>query len=56
MGWYSKFIAAALSAVATGLETGVYHTQPWEPIVTTIIGAVVVYLVRNQAAPPPPPK
>jgi hypothetical protein len=48
---YSKFLAAALSALGTGLEVSVYHTQSWVPIVTTAIGAVVVYLVRNETKP-----
>lgn len=43
---YSKAIVGVLTAIGVGLETA-YPGDKWTSLVTTIIGAFVVYLVPN---------
>lgn len=56
---YLKFIVALLAAVLTSLAA-YYGNTAWYPVVTSAVGAVLVYLVPNVAAParqlpvPPP--
>ena len=43
---YSKAIVGLLTALGVGLETA-YPGDKWTSLVTTMIGAFVVYLVPN---------
>ena len=50
-GQSSKFLIAIATAVSTWLTTS-YGTAKWEPIVVTVIGALMVYLVPNSPKAP----
>jgi hypothetical protein len=53
LGGYSKFIVAALGAVTTALTT-FYGTAHWVTVVSTVLSALVVYLVPNVSVSKPP--
>jgi len=52
-GQASKFLIAVATAASTWLTTS-YGTAKWEPIVVTVIGAILVFLVPNSPKAPPP--
>lgn len=52
-GQASKFLVALGSAAMTAL-TSFYGTATWEPMVSGLIGALLVYLVPNQQPPSKP--
>ena len=45
-GQASKFLVAVMGAIVTGLGT-YYGSEKWTPIVTTVVTALMVYLVPN---------
>lgn len=47
-GQMSKFLVALGTAALTGIGT-YYGNAKWEPLVSALIGAVLVYLVPNSA-------
>lgn len=46
MSNYMKAIVAVIQAVLVGVQT-YYPGAKWEPIVTAVVGAALVYLVPN---------
>ena len=48
MSTYMKAIVAVIQAVLVGVQT-YYPGAKWEPIVTAVVGAALVYLVPNSS-------